>query len=255
MLMPALVIMLIILAVRSLTLPGSSQGLMWYITPDFSKINSQVILAALGQAFFSIGIGCSCAFIYGSFLNKDSDLVQDCVTVIGLDVGIALIAGLVIFPSLFSFGMEPSSGMGLVFETMPVLFTKIPLGNIFGGMFFLLISIAGFTSALGYLEGVVTVVEEEFNMGRKKAVWLPLGLMFLLSIPCSMSLAPGGLSEISIMGMNLFDFADYLSGNILMPINSLLIAGFLAFVWKFNKYQEEANIRSEERRVGKEWRL
>lgn len=254
-LMPVLVVMLIILAIRSLTLPNAMDGLKWYLTPDFSKITPQVCLAALGQAFFSIGIASSCAFIYGSFLKKDSNLIADSATIIGMDAGIALLAGVVIFPALFSFGMEPSSGMGLVFESMPRLFNQLPLGNLFGAMFFLLVFMAGLTSAIGYLEGVVNIVEEEFKLDRKVAVIVPLAIIFILSIPCCLSLnGQSFFSNIQLMGRGLFDFADYLSGNVLMAINAFLISLFTIFVWKFENYRSEVNVGTKRLKIQGWWK-
>ena len=255
-LMPILIVMLVVLAVRSLTLPGAMEGVKWYLTPDFSKITPDVCLAALGQSFFSIGIASSCAIIYGSFLNKDSNIPVSACQIVGMDTGIALLAGIVIFPALFSFGMEPASGMGLVFQTMPHLFNQMPLGNIFGGMFFLMIFFAGLTSAIGYLEGATNIIQEEFNLSRKKAVLYPLIIIVILSIPCILSLNPNNFfSSIVIKDRNLFDFADFLSGNVMMPINAFLICMFVIFVWKFENYKNDVNVGATKIKVANWWKV
>lgn len=140
--MPTLFIMLIILAIRSLTLPGAMKGLRWYLSVDFSKINGSVLLAALGQSFFSIGIASGGAFIYGSYLKKDSDIPTDATIIVAFDTLAAIIAGLVMFPAIFALGLRPDVGASLLFVTMSNLFNRLPAGSLFGGMFFLLIFFA-----------------------------------------------------------------------------------------------------------------
>ena len=250
-LMPALFTMLIILAIRSLTLPGAMEGLKWYLKVDFSKINGQVLLAALGQCFFSIGIASGGAFIYGSYLQKDSNIPTDAIIVIGFDTIAALIAGIVIFPAVFALGLEPNAGASLLFVTMSNLFSHLPLGSLFGGMFFLLVFFAALSSALGYLEPVVMTCTELFKIDRKKAVWLSLIVIFIVGFPTIM--AQGPWADILIGGRNFFDFADYLSGNIMMPLGALVVAFYTLLVWKFDKYQEETNIGATNFRVFDWW--
>jgi NSS family neurotransmitter:Na+ symporter len=250
-LMPTLFTMLIILAIRSLTLPGAMEGLKWYLKVDFSKINGQVLLAALGQCFFSIGIASGGAFIYGSYLQKDSNIPTDAIIVIGFDTLAALIAGIVIFPAIFALGLEPNAGASLLFVTMSNLFSHLPAGNLFGGMFFLLVFFAALSSALGYLEPVVMTCTELFKMDRKKAVWISLIVIFIVGFPTIM--AQGPWADILIGGRNFFDFADYLSGNIMMPLGALVVAFYTLLVWKFEKYQEETNIGATKFRVFDWW--
>ena len=246
-LLPLLGIMLIILAVRSLTMTPqvenaktAYEGFLWYVTPDFTKITPQAVLAALGQAFFSIGIGISTAIVYGSYLKSDSNIPVDSCWVISMDTGFAFVAGLVIFPALFCYGMSPNSGPSLLFETMPVIFGQMSGGNFWGAMFFFLAAVAGFTSGIGYLEAPAASFAEYFNVSRKKSTWTVLAIMFLLGIPSILSLS--SWSEYKIMGKSIFDFADYLSGNIMMPVDALLVALYVSFVWKFENYREESNI-------------
>ncbi|NMA86408.1 MAG: sodium-dependent transporter [Tissierellia bacterium] len=249
--MPTLFTMLIILAIRSLTLPGAMAGLRWYLNVDFSKINGSVVLAALGQSFFSIGIASGGAFIYGSYLKKDSDIPTDAAIIVAFDTLAALIAGLVMFPAIFALGLKPDAGPSLLFVTMSNLFNKLPAGSLFGGMFFLLIFFAALSSAIGYLEPVVMTCTELFKMSRKRAVWLSLIAIYIIGYPTI--LAQGPWTNVLIGGRNLFDFADYLSGNIAMPLGALTLSFYTLLVWKFDKYQEETNIGSEKLKVYDWW--
>lgn len=251
--MPALFAMLIILVIRSLTLPGAMAGLKWYLTPDFSKITANTFIAALGQCFFSIGIASGGAFIYGSYLDKDSNIPEDGLFIVGFDNLAALIAGAVIFPAIFALGLETDSGSSLLFITMSNLFNQLPLGNFFGAMFFLLIFFAALSSALGYLEPIVMTCTELFKMNRSKAVWLSLAAIFVIGIPPI--LAQGPWSHILIGGRNFFDFADYLSGNIMMPLGALILSLYVAFVWKFEHYQSEINVNTKKFKVFDWWKL
>ena len=249
--MPALFIMLIILAIRSLTLPGSMEGLRWYLNVDFSKINGEVVLAALGQSFFSIGIASGGAFIYGSYLQKDSNIPGDGTMIIGFDTLAAFMSGLVMFPAIFALGLSPDSGPNLLFVTMPNLFNQMPAGAFFGAMFFLLVFFAALSSALGYLEPIVMTCTELLKMNRKKSVWLSLLVIFIVGFPTI--LGHGPWSHILIGGRSLFDFADYLSGNIMMPLGALVLAFYTALVWKFDRFQEETNVGASKIKVFNWW--
>ena len=251
-LMPALFAMLIILAIRSLTLDGAMEGLKWYLNVDFSKINASVILTALGQCFFSIGIASGGAFVYGSYLKKDSNIPSDGLMVIGFDVFAALLAGVVIFPAIFALGLPVDSGSKLLFVTMSNLFDKIPFGGIFGSMFFLLIFFAALSSALGYLEPVVMTISELLKIDRKKSVWIALGAIFIVGFPTI--LAQGPWADVLIGGRNFFDFADYISGNIMMPLGALVLSFYTLFVRKFNKFKEEANVGASGFVVSELWK-
>lgn len=249
-LMPALFIILILLAIRSMLLPGAMEGIIWYLTPDFSKITGEVILAALGQAFFAIGIGVAAAFVYGSYLDDEkSNITGDATIIVISNTAIAIVAGLIIFPAIFSFGMSPTEGPGLTFITMPNLFSQMAGGKLFGCAFFFLVIIAGITSGIGYIESIVCTISEVFDINRKKTVWIVLTIIFLLSIPCI--LANGPLSEVNIFGKNFFDLTDYISGNILMPLGALMISIYTAYKWKFENYMDEVNTGSKKVRVYK----
>lgn len=249
--MPALFVMLIILAIRSVTLPGAIEGLEWYLKVDFSKIDGKVLLAALGQCFFAIGIASGGAFIYGSYLKKDSDIPTDASIIVASVTATGLLSGIIIFPAVFALGLNPDSGSSTLFVTMSNLFSKMPAGNIFGAMFFLLVLFAALSSVIGYLEPIVVVVSEMLKLERKKAVWLCLAVIFIVGFPTI--LAQGPWSHIQIAGRNLFDLADYLSGNVFMPLGALILAFYTLTVWKFNKYKEETNVGAKKLKVFNWW--
>lgn len=249
--LPILFIMLIVLAIRSVTLPGAMEGLKWYLNIDFTKINGNVLLAALGQCFFSIGIASGGAFIYGSYLKKDSDIPTDASIIVASVTGVGVLAGIIIFPATFALGMDPNSGSSTLFVTMSNLFSQMPAGNLFGAMFFLLVLFAAISSVIGYLEPIVMIVKELFCIERKKAVWLSLAAIFIAGFPTI--LAQGAWSHIKILGRNLFDFADYFSGNILMPLGAIILALYTLFVWKFENYQKETNVGAIKIKVYNWW--
>lgn len=239
--MPTLVILLTVLAIFSLTLPGALEGAIWYLKPDFSQVGFGTVLEALGQAFFSVGIGLAAAFTYGSYLKREeSNLVTDGIWVISLDTFIAFISGLVIFPALFAFDVAPDSGAGLLFLTIPNLFDMIPGGTFFGLLFFFLVIIAGLTTGVGLVEAVVVNIAEVFKLKRRTSIYVSTIVLFLLSIPSILSQGPW--SEFLIFGMDIFDFVDYVSGNILLTLGGLLIALYVAFKWKFENFMNELNV-------------
>lgn len=251
-LMPALFIMLIILAIRSLTLPGAAEGLKWYLSVDFSKINMQAALAALGQTFFSIGIASGGGFIYGSYLNKDSNIPEDASMIIGFDTLAALIAGFVIFPAIFALGLQPDSGANLLFVTMSNLFSKLPFGQVFGTMFFVLVFFAALTSALGYLEPIVATFNEVFKINRTTSIWLSLGLILIGAIPPI--LANNVLKGVTILGKDLFTFVDFLSGDVMMPLGAIVLAFYTLIVWKFDNFKEDVNTGAKAFKVTNAWK-
>lgn len=250
--MPALFIMLIAIAIRSLTLPGAMEGLKWYLSVDFSKINGQVFLAALGQCFFSIGIASGGGFIYGSYLKKDSNIPEDALMIVGFDTLAALIAGLMIFPAIFAFGLPVDSGPNLLFVTMSNFFSQLPGGQIFGGMFFLLLFFAALTSALGYLEPIVVTISELGKIDRKKSIWMALIAIFIVGIPSILSHGPW--KEITIMGKSVFGFVDFLSGDVMMPLGAVILSLYTIFVWKFDNFKEEVNTGAKKIRVNNAWK-
>jgi NSS family neurotransmitter:Na+ symporter len=251
--MPVLFVLLLLLAIRSLTFPGSWKGLVWYLTPDFSAINGRILLEALGQAFYSIGIGMATAFGLGSYLHReDSDVPGNAALVVACDTFVAFLAGLVIFPALFAFGLEPDTGPGLLFVTMTNMFARMPAGSVFGGAFFFLLILAAITSAAALFEVLTTMLTDLTRLRRRTATWLLAGMFGLLSTPVILSLAPG--SSLRVLGMNLFDFADAASGRYLLPLGGLMLALYVAFVWGFDRFRDETNVGAGRVRVTAAWR-
>ncbi|MFP4180039.1 MAG: sodium-dependent transporter, partial [Spirochaetaceae bacterium] len=246
-LMPALFVLLLILVLRSITLPGAGEGLAFYLKPDFSNFTANSLLDAVGQAFFSLSLGMGCMITYGSYM-RDSDTVGDNAGwVVGLDTLIAVLAGFAIFPAVFALGGDPSSGPGLTFITLPGVFAEMPGGVIFAALFFLLLTVAALTSAISLLEVVVAWLVDEHEWDRKKASILIGLLIFLLGVPASLSL---GAVDITVGGMAFFDFLDFLQGNILLPLGGLLTAIFAGYVWTAKRTREQANANPGKIKIG-----
>jgi neurotransmitter:Na+ symporter, NSS family len=229
--MPALFIMVIIIAIRSITLPGSAAGISFLFKPDFSQVTSKTVLDAMGQAFFSLSLGMGCILTYASYVNKRENIVNTSFLTAISDTLFALIAGLAIMPAVFAFGMQPSEGPGLVFVILPHIFEQIPLGSILAILFFFALFIAAITSSISLFEVVVAYLKEEFKFTRRRSVIITFVTCFVLGILCSLSL--GILGEIKILGLNMFDFFDKLSSNILLPLGGLLIVLFVG--WRMPK--------------------
>lgn len=241
-LLPVLLCTMVILAIYANTLPGASEGLKWYLTPDFSKIDLSVISAAATQVFFSIGIGMCCAFVYGSYFDKEKDLPSSLVTTALLDTLMAVLAGLLIVPALFSFGIEPTVGPSLIFVTLPNLFNQMgSLGQIFGGCFMICVYFAGFTSLLGGSEALVANLTDAFGCSRRKAATGVTIAEFLFSIVFTMSFGDGPVAHFKALGLGFFDFADFLAEGLCLTIGTILMLIFVNFRWGFDKFQKEAN--------------
>ncbi len=221
-LMPMLAFILIFLVIISLNLPDGGKGLEYMFKPDFSKLNSHMVLAALGQAFFTLSIGMGALLTYGSYIKEDKNLVKSVYTIILSDTAFAILAGIMIFPAVFSFNMEPNSGAGLVFVTLPKIFSQIPCGNIIAFAFFVLLFCAAVTSGISITEGPCATMIERFKMSRIKACAILFGLIALFSVPATLSF--GILSEVKIFHKTIFDFLDFLTSNIMLPLNTLFLA-------------------------------
>jgi NSS family neurotransmitter:Na+ symporter len=241
-LMPALVIILLILIVRSVTLPGASKGLVFYLKPDFGKLSAEAILAALGQAFFSLSLGMGCMITYGSYLKKDQDIPANSYWIAGTDTAIALLAGLAIFPAVFAFGLDAGAGPGLTFITIPAVFASMgAIGHFFGILFFILLTVAAITSAISLLEVVCAYFIDEKKWNRKKAAWIMGTIIFLLGIPSS--LGQGIWSGYKFIGgRDFLDSLDFIASNILLPLGGFLLCIFIGWYWGTGKAVEEGNI-------------
>lgn len=235
-LMPALFALLIILIIRSVTLPGGGEGVAFLLSPDFSKVTWNTVSDALSQAFFSLSLGMGAMITYGSYLSKKENIAGSAGWVTLLDTSVAVMAGLLILPAVFAFGFDPSAGPGLTFITLPAVFAHMPMGSLFAFMFFLLLGIAALTSAVSILEVVVAYFVDDRGVSRKTAAIVIGGLIFVLGIPSSLSL--GVMSDVTFFGKNFFDLMDFISSSLLLPIGGLFISLFVGWV-VWGKAQEE----------------
>lgn len=226
-LMPLFAVILIGLIIFSLNLPNANLGLEYMFKPDFSKVNAHMLLAALGQALFTLSIGMGALLTYGSYIKEDKSILKSTYTIIFSDTLFALMAGIMIFPAIFSFGLEPNSGAGLVFVTLPYIFSNIPHGNIVAAAFFILLLAAAVTSGISIIEVPVASITERLKISRKKACHILFWIISAIAIPASLSF--GVLSNAKIFGKTIFDFLDFTTSSVLMPLNALflcLIAGW-----------------------------
>ena len=238
--MPLLFVIVVIVAIRSLTLPDASAGLEFLFRPDFSKVTSKTFLDALGQAFFSLSIGCGTIMTYGSYVNRRENIVGLSAQTAITDTLFAIIAGLAIMPAVFSFGISPAEGPGLVFVTLPFIFAQIPFGAFLAILFFFMLFIAAITSSISQLEVIVSYLKEEFSMSRKVAITSSLVVIVTFGVLCSLS--QGTLSDVKILGYNFFDFFDKSSANILLPLGGFFAVIFVG--WKMKKQDVEDELTS-----------
>lgn len=231
-LMPTLLVLLILIAIRSVTLQGAGAGLEFLFKPDWTAVTGSTLLAALGQAFFSLSLGMGCMITYGSYINKEENLMTSALTVTLLDTSIAILAGLAIFPALFAFGMEPASGPGLVFVVVPQIFAEMGgIGVLFSAIFFVALTVAALTSSVSLLEVVVAYLIDQRHMARKKAVSLTGAIMVITGTLSSLSM--GLMSGVTVFGVGAFDFFDILTDKIFLAIGGMLLAIFVG--WFVNK--------------------
>jgi len=237
-LMPTLFALLVLIAIRSVTLPGAGAGLDFLFKPDWSVVNGGTFLAALGQAFFSLSLGMGCMITYGSYLSKSENLPSSAMTVSLMDTGVALLAGVAIFPALFAFGMEPAAGPGLVFVVVPQIFAQMGgLGPIFSAIFFIALMVAALTSSVSLLEVVVAYLMDERGWARKKSVYVSGAIMVVTGILSSLSL--GVMSGVTFLGVGAFDFFDILTDKIFLAIGGLVLAVFVGWFMDKNELKEE----------------
>lgn len=229
-LMPLLFILLIIFATVSLSLPGASEGLKFFFTPDFSKITLDVIVNALGQSFFSLSLGMGILITYASYYPNNTKLVPTALTVSALDLLVAILMGIIIFPAVSSFGLQDAAlrGTTLVFVTLPEIFEAMPFTIIWSILFFLLLLIAALTSTISISEVSVAWIQDRFGKSRKTAVLIVMLPLFIMSSICSLSFST--LDYIKISGLNIFDFLDTLATNCLLPMASIITCLFIG--WK-----------------------
>lgn len=224
--MPVLFLILIALCIRSATLPGASEGLSFLFNPDFSKIDSSVVLSAMGQAFFSLSIGMGCLITYASYFGKQTNLQTTALQVTILDTLVAVLAGVMIFPAVFSFGIEPTTGPELVFITLPNVFEQLPFGNIWSFVFFVLLALAALTSTISLHEVSTAYVHEEYHISRKKAAVIVSIGVTIVGILSSLSM--GLLKSYTLFGLNFFNLLDFVTAKIMLPLGGMMICIFTA---------------------------
>ncbi|WP_026956577.1 sodium-dependent transporter [Algoriphagus vanfongensis] len=246
-LMPVLFIIIIFIAGRSVTLEGAEAGIQYYLNPDFSKINATVVLQALGQAFFSMSVGWGLMITFGSYLPKESNIIQSSAWIAGMDTMVALLGGLMVFPALFALlpGKDPAAGPALVFDVLPKVFDAMPGGNIIGGLFFLLLMVAALTSTISMLEVPVAYLIDDRKWSRKKATWIVGIAAMLLSIPSALSNIKGNFfAELSFNFLSnpiqgFFGAMDFIFGTFAVIVICLMLSLYTGWAQKISDYADE----------------
>lgn len=230
--MIALFVVLLLLAIRSITLPGAAEGIAFYLTPDFSKLTAngpsgflQAVYAAMGQAFFTMSVGIGSMAVFGSYIDKKHSLTGEALRVGSLDTFVAIMAGFVIFPACFAYGVDPSAGPGLVFQTLPVVFEAMPGGQVWGALFFVFMSFAALSTVIAVFEFIMSFTMDQWGVSRKKAVAINGAMIFLLALPCALGF--NVLSGVVVPGIgDIQGVEDFIVSNNLLPIGSLLVLLF-----------------------------
>jgi NSS family neurotransmitter:Na+ symporter len=239
-LMPSLLVILFLLMVNSLMFSGAGEGIRFILKPDFSKLTRAGILEALGQAFFSLSLGMGAMLTYGSYLEKETNISSSALEIVALDTLCALMAGLMIFPIVFTYQVDPQVGPGLFFVTLPEVFSRMPAGQLIAIAFFVLVGFAAITSAISLLEVVVSFFIDECNWSRKKADYVMGVVIFLLGIPSALSWS--SLKEYTLLGSrDIFDSLDCLATNYMLPIGGFFIVIFAG--WILTQGEKESEIK------------
>lgn len=230
-LMPMLLVIMVVLCVKSLTLSGAGDGLRFLFRPDFSKIDGHVLISALGQSFFSLSIGMGALITYGSYIGSKDNMTSSAVSVVLADTLVAVLAGVIIFPAAFTFGIQPEAGASLAFTTLPMIFQQMTGGYIFCLLFFLLLVIATLTSTISLLEVIVAALSEELQISRTKAAIVGALGTAVIGLLATLSFRDG--SSLLVGGKTVFDLLDHLTASYFMPIGGLLIVLFVG--WKMKR--------------------
>jgi len=245
--MSALVVILVILAIRSVTLPGAGAGLSFYLKPDFGRLMEaglwEAVYAAMGQAFFTLSLGIGSMLIFGSYIGKDRSLTGESVNILVLDTFVALVAGLIIFPAVFAFGQDPAQGPGLIFVVLPNIFNNMVGGRLWGSLFFLFMSFAAMSTVVAVFENLMAFTMDEWNWTRKKAAVTNGVIVAVLSIPCALGFNVWSSFQPLGEGSAVIDLWDFIVSMNLLPIGSLIFVFFCGykFAWGWDNFIEEAN--------------
>ncbi len=236
-LLPILLLILFILGLKAVSLENSMEGIKFLFKPDFSQLSKEAILVAMGHAFYTLSLGMGIMITYGSYIDKRENLPKLALKISAMDLMVALLAGIAIFPAVFSFGLEPGQGAGLVFTSLPNVFSQMTGGYFFSILFFLLLTFAALTSTISLLEVIVAYLEDSWKLDRKKAaLYSSLGIMFVAVFS---SLSQGQLSHVTIGGKNFFDFLDYLTANFMLLVAALIEIVFLGWFFKKEDLMDE----------------
>jgi NSS family neurotransmitter:Na+ symporter len=230
-------LLLIVLCLRSLSLPGAGQGLAFLFNPDFSKITPMVVLTAVGLAFFKLSIGMGTMITYGSYFRAEQNIPVTATRVMFADLSVSLLAGIAIFPAVFALGFEPAAGPKLVFMTIPAVFASMPGGTVFMALFFLLTAVASVGAMLSLLEVPVAILIERFGMSRKRASAITIAMILVLGVPASLSQSL--MADVKLFGLNAFDLFDFVSSNLLLPLGGILICLFVGWVFGARRFVEQ----------------
>ncbi len=245
--MLALLGIMIVLAVNSVTLEGSAEGLRFYLIPDFSRMKEigigNIIVGAMNQAFFTLSIGMGSMAIFGSYIGKERALMVEAVHVAVLDTFVAFASGLIIFPACMAYGVQVDSGKSLIFITLPNIFNNLPLGRVWGSLFFIFMSFAALSTVLAVFENLVSCTIDLFGWGRKKACLINGIALFLLSIPCVLGFNIFKAFEPMGSGSNVMDLEDFIVSNLILPLGSLTFVLFCTtrYGWGWKNFMAEAN--------------
>ena len=245
--MSSLFVIMVVLVIRAVTLPGASEGLKFYLLPDFKKMAEagvfEVVSAAMGQAFFTLSIGIGSMAIFGSYIDKDRALLGESLNILTLDTLVAILSGLIIFPACFSFGVSADSGPNLVFITIPNIFNSMAGGRIWGTLFFIFMSFAALSTVIAVFENIISFAMDLWNFSRKKAVIINIFLIIILSLPCALGFnVLSGITPLGA-GSNIMDLEDFIVSNNLLPLGSLVYLIFCTtrYGWGWDNFINEAN--------------
>ena len=243
-----LLVIMVVLAVNSIFLPGGKEGLSFYLLPDLGRMRAvgmkDVVLAAMNQAFFTLSLGIGSMAIFGSYIGKEHSLLGESINVALLDTFVAIVSGLIIFPACFAYGVEPGAGPGLIFVTLPNIFNHMPLGRLWGSLFFVFMTFAAFSTVIAVFENIMACIMDLTGWNRTKTGLFCTATMLILSLPCLLGF--NVLSSITPMGegTGIMDLEDFIVSNILLPGGSLVFVLYCTqrFGWGWESFQEEANM-------------
>lgn len=232
-LMPIMGALMLLLCINSLLLPGAVDGLKFLFHPDFSRITGKVILSAMGQSFFSISMGVGTLLIYGSYLPNSTKMGKTSLFICLVDTMIAILAGIIIFPACFAYGIQPDAGPGLAFITLPSVFVQMPGGYVWSIIFFVLLAIAALTSSISMMECPIAILQEQLKVSRRRSVIIVTMIAWILGTGCCLSFCPEFASGLTFWGLSLFDIFDKVTANFILPLGGLLMAVFLG--WRMDR--------------------